>query len=85
MNTLENKIVNIVYESLELKIEEQHIDDDVSLKDLGVTSMETVSLIFEFEEAFDIHIETEEMFALRSVKDVAKFINEKLNKKDSVI
>ena len=40
--------------------------------------METVSLILEFEEVFNIEIDTEEMFELHSLKDLTSFLEAKI-------
>lgn len=77
MNALEKKIVEIIDESLELKISEEQISSNQSLKDLGITSMEMISLIIEFEENFGISIETEEVFNLITIGEIADFIRMK--------
>lgn len=84
MNILEQRIADIVYDTLQLKIKNDHIKSNITMKNLGITSMETVSLMVEFEEAFEIEIETEEMFALSSIKDVIFCINMKINERQAV-
>ena len=84
MKKIEKQILDIIYNALGLEINRQHIDEGVTIKNLGISSMEVITLIFEFEEAFDIDIETEEMFTLQSVNDVTAFINKKVTVKNQL-
>lgn len=44
------------------------------LKDLKMNSYDIVSMIGEFEDEFDIEIDTEELVNIRTIDDLAKYI-----------
>ncbi len=56
------------------------INPDSDLKDLGLDSLDTVELIMNIEDEFNIEFENEEMVALKKVSDVYKAIEAKLQK-----
>ena len=65
-----------------LEIEEDKITIDSSFrKDLGADSLDTVELVMDFEEEFDLEIPDEEAEKLTTVGAAIKYLEEKLASK----
>jgi len=62
-----------------LGIEEGKITEDARfIEDLGADSLDTVELIMQFEEEFDIEISDEDAEGLTTIGKSIAYINEKL-------
>lgn len=62
-----------------LGVDEAKVTKNASfIDDLGADSLDTVELIMKMEEEFDLDIPDEEAEALKTVSDVVKYIEEKL-------
>ena len=77
-NENQNKIIDIVVDKLGVDInkvtpEAKFIDD------LGADSLDTVELIMQFEEEFNIEIPDDDAEKLLSVKEAVDYISNKLN------
>lgn len=46
------------------------VTTESSFEELGIDSMDAVNIVFELENAFDIHVPDEEMKNIRSVRDI---------------
>ena len=55
-----------------------HIDDNKSLRDLGLDSLDVVELCMELEDKYGIQFETEEFSTFKTVKDLFAAIEKKL-------
>lgn len=74
---LEKKVKEIIVNKL--GIDEAKVTPDASfIEDLGADSLDTVELIMEFEQEFDITIEEEDANKIQTVGDAIKYIQEKL-------
>tara|TARA_B100001115_G_scaffold51727_1_gene38337 strand:+ start:285 stop:521 length:237 start_codon:yes stop_codon:yes gene_type:complete len=63
-----------------LGIEESKITNEARfIEDLGADSLDTVELIMQFEEEFDIEISDEDAEKLNTVGSSVDYINEKLS------
>jgi len=63
-----------------LGVDEAKVTENASfIDDLGADSLDTVELIMKMEEEFDLDIPDEEAENLKTVNDVVKYIEEKLN------
>ena len=63
-----------------LGIEESKITTEARfIEDLGADSLDTVALIMQFEEEFDIEISDEDAEKLNTVGSSVDYINEKLS------
>jgi len=63
-----------------LGIEKEKISDDSNfIEDLGADSLDTVELVMEMEEEFDIEIPDEDANELRTVQDVVDYLEERVN------
>ena len=63
-----------------LGVDEAKVTENASfIDDLGADSLDTVELIMKMEEDFDLDIPDEEAENLKTVNDVVKYIEEKLN------
>ncbi|MBN2280727.1 MAG: acyl carrier protein [Candidatus Marinimicrobia bacterium] len=72
------KIKEITAEKL--GVDESKVTENASfIDDLGADSLDTVELIMKMEEEFDLDIPDEEAENLKTVADVVKYIEEKLN------
>ncbi len=75
MSAIEQKVKEIITKQLGVKIE-QITRETSFINDLGADSLDTVELIMEFEDAFDMNIPDEEAEKIRSVGDAIKYIEE---------
>lgn len=72
--TLE-KVKKILADHLE--IDENEIDEETTLDDLGVDSLDAVEIVMEMEDEFGIEIQSDEIG--NSVKDFVDYIESKLD------
>ena len=64
----------------QLKLDAASIDDDASiLDDLGADSLEVVDMLMTIESEFGITVPDEDVPLLRTVRDVARYIEENSN------
>ena len=76
MADLKKKVVDIIVKKL--GVEESQVTDTANFtKDLGADSLDTVELIMELENEFNISIEESESGSIQTVADVVKFIEAK--------
>ena len=75
MSAIEQKVKEIITKQLGVKTE-QITRETSFINDLGADSLDTVELIMEFEDAFDMNIPDEEAENIRSVGDAIKYIEE---------
>jgi len=72
--SLNEKVTNIIVDKL--SVEESRIVPDASfLDDLGADSLDTVELIMEFEEEFDLEIPDEDAEKITTVGAALEYIN----------
>ncbi len=72
------KIKEIIIDKL--GVDENKISEDAKfIDDLGADSLDTVELIMQFEEEFDIEISDEDAEKLNTVGSSVDYINEKLS------
>ncbi len=74
----EDKIRSIIADQLGVKIEEVTAKASF-VDDLGADSLDTVELIMALEEEFNIEIPDEDAEKMKTVGDVVKYIEEKVN------
>jgi len=75
-NTLE-KVKEIIVDKLAIDLKSITTDAKF-IDDLGADSLDTVELIMQFEEDFDIEIPDEDAEKILSVKQAVDYINTKL-------
>jgi acyl carrier protein len=74
-----DKIKSIIAERL--SVDENKITESSSfIEDLGADSLDTVELIMQLEEVFDIQIPDEDAEKIVTVGDAVKYINGHINK-----
>ncbi|MBP1581038.1 MAG: acyl carrier protein [Oscillospiraceae bacterium] len=76
MDALE-KIIDILCEQLDLD-REQVTEDSEIIDDLGADSLDIVDLVMTLEDEFDTEITDEMIEGMRTVGDVARFVEEHL-------
>ncbi len=54
------------------KISAEQISFETTFRELEVDSLEALSLIFDFEDAFDVEISNEEAVKIQSVRDAVE-------------
>ena len=75
MSDIAEKVKDIVCE--QMGAGRDKITDTTSfVNDLGADSLDTVELVMEFEEAFDINIPDEDAEKIQTVGDAVKYISE---------
>ena len=72
--SLNEKVTNIIVDKL--SVDESRVVPEASfLDDLGADSLDTVELIMEFEEEFDLEIPDEDAEKITTVGDALEYIN----------
>lgn len=74
MAYIEDKIRAIIMEKLSVK--EDEVVPEASLKDLSADSLDTVEIIMEFEQEFDLRIPDEDMEKFGTIGDIVNYIGE---------
>lgn len=63
----------------QLDVEEDKVTEAASITDdLGADSLDIVDLVMSFEEEFDIEIPDDQVEKIKTVGDIVKFIEEKV-------
>ena len=72
-----DKIKDIIVEQLD--VEEDAVTMEASItEDLGADSLDVVDLVMSIEESFDVEIPDEEVENIKTVGDIVKYIENKL-------
>ena len=72
-----DKVKKIIVDQLE--VEEDKVTEAASITDdLGADSLDVVDLVMSFEEEFDIEIPDDQVEKIKTVGDIVKFIEEKV-------
>ena len=74
MSSIEERVKHIVVEQLGVK-EEEVSGDSSFVDDLGADSLDTVELVMELEEEFDINIPDDAAEKIRTVGEVVNYID----------
>ena len=78
MSDMVEKVKDIIVE--ELGVEREKLTDSASfMEDLGADSLDTVELVMELEEEFDINIPDDAAEKIQTVGQAIKFIEEAQN------
>ncbi len=81
MSDYAHKVKEIIIEKL--GVDAEKVTDDASfVEDLGADSLDTVELVMDFEEEFDLEIPDEEAEKLTTVGTAIKYLEEKLKNKE---
>lgn len=75
MSDVEAKVKEIITKQMNVKAE-QITKETSFINDLGADSLDTVELIMEFEDAFDMNIPDEDAEKIRTVGDAIKYIED---------
>lgn len=72
-----DKVKKIIVDQLD--VEEDKVTEAASITDdLGADSLDVVDLVMSFEEEFDIEIPEDQVEKIKTVGDIVKFIEEKV-------
>lgn len=72
-----DKVKKIIVDQLD--VEEDKVTEAASITDdLGADSLDVVDLLMSFEEEFDIEIPDDQVEKIKTVGDIVKFIEEKV-------
>ena len=75
-NSIREKVTDIVCE--QMGASRDKITDETSfINDLGADSLDTVELVMEFEDQFDLNIPDDEAEKIQTVGDAINYIDEK--------
>ena len=78
VDEIEEKVIQIVSE--QLGVDKKEISRDTSfVNDLNADSLDTVELVMELEDEFDLTIPDEEAEKLKTVGEAIDYIQKKLN------
>jgi acyl carrier protein len=68
--------------SQSLGVAPERITPDTAFSDLGVTSLDTVELVMEFEEEFDVSIPADVADRLETIGEAVRYLEEQRRKSD---
>ena len=74
MNTVEERVRNIIVEQLGVKADEVSIDSSF-VDDLGADSLDTVELVMALEEEFNCEIPDEDAEKITTVKEAVEYLS----------
>ena len=74
--SVEERVINIVCEQLGTSRDKISLETSF-INDLGADSLDTVELVMEFEDEFQINIPDEDAEKIQTVGDAVKYIQEK--------
>lgn len=75
MDPVEKKVIEIVSEQLGVSADQINMGTSF-VNDLGADSLDTVELVMEFEDEFDINIPDEDAEKIQTVGESVKYIKE---------
>jgi acyl carrier protein len=67
-------VATIIADTINCKVED--ITPDTNLEALGLTSLDTITVLFDLEEAFDVVIPNEIIPTITTVNDILEKLNE---------
>ncbi|MHA1571044.1 MAG: acyl carrier protein [Alphaproteobacteria bacterium] len=73
--SVEQRIIEIVAEKMDKPKEEISLEKSF-INDLGADSLDTVELVMDFEDAFDITIPEEDAEKIATIGDAVKYVQE---------
>ena len=71
------KVQKILAEQLELDAEEITMDSSL-VEDLGIDSLDFVDIVMSLEDEFDTEFPEEDMAVIKTVGDIVKYIEDKI-------
>ncbi len=77
--TIEERVKEIIIKQVGVN-KEQVANETSFVNDLGADSLDTVELVMEFEDAFDMNIPDEDAEKIQTVGDAIKYIKEHIQK-----
>lgn len=73
--SIADKVIGIVCD--QMGVDKDQVNENTSfVNDLGADSLDTVELLMEFEEKFDLTIPEEEAEKIQTIGDAVKYIEE---------
>ena len=72
-----DKIKDIIVEQLDVEVDAVTMEASIT-EDLGADSLDVVDLVMSIEESFDVEIPDEEVENIKTVGDIVKYIENKV-------
>jgi len=79
--SVRDRVIEIICEQMG-QSKDKVTEETSFINDLGADSLDTVELVMELEDEFDLNIPDEEAEKIKTVGDAIKYIDEHMKKKD---
>ena len=79
---MQSDIESVVVKAIaaQKQLDEGLVGLDTQLEDLGINSLDAITIIYEIEEAFDVEIPNDEIEGLSNVRDIVDGVSRLLGK-----
>ncbi len=77
MEAIKSEIVKMVKDANQSILIESEADFDSTLTDIGIDSLDFMSILFSVQEKYNIEIPDEDIDALNTLSNLARYIDEK--------
>ncbi len=73
---MSEQILQAVVEAIarQKRIDSGLINEDSTLEELGISSLDAITIVYDIEERFDVEVPNEELENLKSVRDIVQGI-----------
>lgn len=75
-----DKLCDMMKETCETDIDLESVSDETTIETLGFDSLSILDLIYDVQQCFDVEFEAEELVNVKTVGELASFLQTKLTR-----